>query len=272
MRIQNTVLSSAVAFSFVLLLQPGSGPLAQDVAAAARANRANHAKTESEKADSAWYSPTRVTLRAQEQGTSAVMIYEISGNQDLKITMNTTENGKQQTGEIMLINGQRQWMLAKNLPLEKGYEIDALDVPVLSLKLVLELLRAAVPGGPSQIKEKTTFNVHEEIRSIAVNTASASGGLEAPWSLQATIEPTAADQSSFELTAKHMETMHVSGTWQKEATPLAFSDEMPLDGWQILGIGPIKTTNGNETILDYGAQISNKHPKTLGELRKVATK
>jgi len=270
MRIQNTVLST-VAFSFVLLLQPGSGPLAQDVAAAARANRANRANATSAKADVAWYSPTRVTLRAQEQGTSAEMIYEISGNQDLKINMKTTEHGKQQTGEIMLINGQRQWMLAKNLPLEKGYEIDALDVPVLSLKLTLELLRAAAPRGPSQIKDKTTFNVHEELRSIAVNTASASGGLEAPWSLQATIEPTAEDQSSFELTAKHKETMHLSRTWQKETIPPAFGDDLPLDGWQIFTIGPIKTTDRNGTILDYGAQISNQQPKTLGELRKVAT-
>jgi hypothetical protein len=62
----------------------------------------------------------------------------------------------------MLINGQRQWMLVKNVPIERGYEIDALDMPVLNLKLVLELLRAAAPGGPGQLKEKTTFDVKEE--------------------------------------------------------------------------------------------------------------
>jgi hypothetical protein len=63
---------------------------------------------------------------------------------------------------MMVINGQSQWMLAKNVPLEKGYEIDALDGVVLNLKLVLELLRAAAPGGPTGIKQKTTLDTKED--------------------------------------------------------------------------------------------------------------
>jgi hypothetical protein len=171
--------------------------------------------------------------------------------------------------ELMVINGQSQWMLAKNVPMEKGYEIDALDGVVLNLKLALELLRAAAPGGPTGIKQKTTFDVKDDKQPIVVNTASASGGLEAPWTLHAIIEPTSADQWSFEVLAKHERTIHMSGTWQKEAAPPTFGDNLSLDGWQILSIGPIKTTDGSSTILDYGAQISQKHPKTLGELRKM---
>jgi hypothetical protein len=246
--------------------------LAQDVAAAARANRASHNNAASVKADSEWYSPTRASIRAQNQGTVATILYEISANQDLKITMDTVEKGKKQIAEMMVINGQSQWMLAKNVPLEKGYEIDPLDGVVLNLKLILELLRAAAPGGPTGIKQKTTFDVKEDSRSIAVNTASASGGLEAPWTLHAIIEPASADQWSFELVAKHGETIHINGTWQKEATPPTLGDDVSLEGWQILSIGPIKTTDGNSTILDYGAQVSQKHPKTLGELRKISAR
>lgn len=256
-----------LAFLIAPLLQPDASVVAQDVAAAARANRAS--KTASTKTDGAWYSPTRVTLRAQDQDNAATMVYEITSNQDLRITMDAKVEGKREIGAIMLINGQRQWMLAKNVPMEKGYEIDALDMPVLNLKLVLELLRAAAPGGPSQIKEKTTFDVKEETRSIAVSTASANGGLEAPWSLKATIEPTGVDQVSFELTAKHKDIMHVTGTWQRDVNPSTLSDDLALDGWKILSVGPMKTTDGNETILDYGAQTSKQHPKTLGELRKM---
>ena len=246
--------------------------VAQDVAAAARANRARHNNAASVKADSEWYSPTRASIRAQNQGAAGTILYEISGNQDLKITMDTVEKGKKQIAEMMVINGQSQWMLAKNVPLEKGYEIDALDGVVLNLKLALELLRAAAPGGPTGIKQKATFDVKEDSRSIAVNTASANGGLEAPWTLHAIIEPASADQWSFELLAKHEETIHISGTWQKGATPPTFGDDLSLEGWQILSIGPIKTTDGNSTILDYGAQISQKHPKTLGELRKMSAR
>jgi hypothetical protein len=246
--------------------------LAQDVAAAARANRASHDNAPPVKADSEWYSPTRASLRTQDQGDAVTILYEISGNQDLKITMDTVENGKNQTAEMMVIHGQNQWMLAKNLPLEKGYEIDALDEVVLNLKLALELLRAAAPGGPTGIKQKETFDVKEERRSIAVNTPSANGGLEAPWSLHASIEPVSAGEWSFELFAKHDEPIHINGTWQKDANPLILADDIPLDGWQILSIGPIKTTDGNSTILDYGAQSSQKHPKTLGELRKMSAR
>lgn len=257
----------SLSFLIAPRLQLSNVALAQDVAAAARANRA--AKASSTKTEGAWYSPTRVTLHAQNQDNAAVMVYEISSNQDLRITMDAKVEGKREIGTIMLVNGQRQWMLAKNVPMEKGYEIDALDMPVLNLKLVLELLRAAAPSGPSQIKEKTTFDVKEETRSIAVSTASANGGLEAPWSLKATIEPTGVDQVSFELTAKHKDIMHVTGTWQRDVNPPTLSDDLALEGWKILSVGPMRTTDGNETILDYGAEASKQHPKTLGELRKI---
>jgi hypothetical protein len=261
-----------VTLLIAVVFQANNTLLAQDVAAAARANRASHSNAASVKADSEWYSPTRASIRAQEQGAAVTILYEIGGNQDLKVTMDILEKGKKQIAEMMVINGRSQWMLAKNLPLEKGYEIDALDGVVLNLKLALELLRAAAPGGPTGIKQKTAFDVKEDRRSIAVNTASASGGLEAPWTLHAMIEPISADQWSFELLAKHGETIRINGTWQKEVAPPTFGDDLSLDGWQILSIGPIKTTDGNSTILDYGAQISQNHPRTLGELRKMSAR
>ena len=152
----------------------------------------------------------------------------------------------------------------------RGHEIDALDGGVLGLKLALELLGAATPGGPSAIKQKSIFDVKEGRRSIAVNTASASGGLEAPWTLHAIIEPISADQWAFALVAKHGETMHVSGTWQKDAAPPVFADDLSLAGWQVLSIGPIKRTDENSTILDCGAQVSKNHPKTPGVLRRMS--
>jgi len=175
------------------------------------------------------------------------LIYEISANQDLKITIDATEEGKEQNSEIMLINGQRQWMLVKNLPLEKGSEIDALDAPVLSLKLVLELLRVAAPAGPNGLNEKATFNVHEQTRSISVNTASANGGLEAPWALQGTIEPTTTGQMLFELAAKHNATMHLSGTWQKDAIPASHRVTSRPRTQVVFSIGPMKTTGSKIT-------------------------
>lgn len=253
-----------------LLLQIDGSVSAQDVAAAARANRAKkEAATGDASTRNDWYSVTSATLRYRNQDGGMTTLYEFGENQDLKITVEVEENGRRTTGHIMLINGRRQWMLAKDAPLEKGYEIDAMDGPVLDLKLALELLRAAVPGGPSTVKEKATFDLKENRRPITVNTASASGGLEAPWTLHATIEPLAADQWSFELSVlAGGEAVQMSGTWRKE-NPLVLGDAMPLDGWQIFTVGPTKRMEGNSTIYDYGAEMFKSPAKTLGELRKL---
>ena len=106
MKLSKVVLGHLV-FLIVPLLQPSALVVAQDVAAAARTNRA--ARATSAKTDGAWYNPTRVTLHAQDQDNAATVIYEISSNQDLRITMDTREKEKRETGIIMLINGQRQW-------------------------------------------------------------------------------------------------------------------------------------------------------------------
>ena len=164
MKVRHGIWCAALLMAFVF--QTNNTLLAQDVAAAARANRANqkNAAAASVKVDNEWYSPTRASISMQDQGTTGTILYEISGNQDLKITMDTVEKGKKQTAEMMVINGQSQWMLAKNVPLERGYEIDALDGAVLSLNLALELLRAAAPGGPTGIKQKSFFDVKEDRR------------------------------------------------------------------------------------------------------------
>ncbi len=258
-----------IALPVALQVQPHSTALAQDVAAAARANRARAA---SANVQNEWYTPTRFSLRARDQNSAANVLLEITGAQDVKISFDDTEKGKQQTGEIMLVSGQRKWMLAKNLPLERGHEFDALGVPVLQLELAIELLRMAVPGGPSQIREKTPLDVHMDDISLSVRTVSASAVIEAPWTLQGTIEPIAGDQWSFDLTVKSKEAIHFSGVWQKEAAPPALGDDISLDGWQLLSIWPAATGDANGGILNYAAQTTTQHPKTLGELRQITEK
>jgi hypothetical protein len=88
----------------------------------------------------------------------------------------------------------------------------------------------AVPGGPGEITKSIAVNLHEKTKSIEVNTVSASGGIEAPWTLRGTIEPTAPGEWSFDLTVNHDQPMHITGIWQKQAAPV-FADDMSLEGW-----------------------------------------
>lgn len=257
-----------------LILVTGGTAQAQDLAAAARANRASKEATKAEVSTAnQWYSLTHASLLWEDVDGRSETSYQVSRNGDTKITLTTEDKGLGQVGEIMLINGQRPWMLTKNLPLEEGYEIDTLDGPVLNLKLVLALLRTAAPAGPGGITKATTVEVREDRRPITVSTASAMGGLEAPWTLRATIEPTAENEWSFDLVvdlpAEAGESLHVRGTWQKQATGPVLSDDTLLEGWSILVIGPIRRAVDEGVVYDYGAQPFDRQVRTLGELRKM---
>jgi hypothetical protein len=53
-----------VALLMAVVFQANNTLQAQDVASAARANRANQNKAAAVKADNEWYSPTRASIRA----------------------------------------------------------------------------------------------------------------------------------------------------------------------------------------------------------------
>ena len=63
-----------VTLLIAALFQANSTLLAQDVAAAARANRASHGNAAAVKTDSEWYSPTRASIHAQDQGVSGTIL------------------------------------------------------------------------------------------------------------------------------------------------------------------------------------------------------
>lgn len=216
-----------------------------------------------------WSQPTRVTIHAEHGSQSADTVYEIADNQDMRITVDATKNGEERTSQIMLINGARRWMATKNASLRPGYEIDALDGPLLELKLAMELLHQASPNGPFAVTQKTTFKRSESRRAITVSATSNSSGIEAPWSLDAGIDPIAPDKVSFDLAIKHSATIHLTGTWEKQASPVAFADDTPLDGWQILSIAPLKTASGRGASTNYSARRSKIRVDTLDELRNL---
>src|SRR5215471_14374439 len=114
----------------VLLLQSTCLILAQSAALSAVSPDRSRADAKPQ-AGSEWYNPTRVSLSIQADGVASTMTYEISGDKELRVTtVAKCKGGQKETSEIMLVNGQCQWMLARGMSLDEGYEIDALDGPV----------------------------------------------------------------------------------------------------------------------------------------------
>ena len=60
-------------------------------------------------------------------------------------------------GSVALIGGQI--MMTKGIKLKTGYEIDALDAPVLSMKLLMIVLSRIFPNGPMELTGKKKINI-----------------------------------------------------------------------------------------------------------------
>jgi hypothetical protein len=105
---------------------------------------------------------------------------------DIVIDADVTTDPGRMKGSIAMVGGRV--MLTKGLKLERGYEIDALDGPVLSMQLVLHLLDRVFPKGPSSIPQGQQIDRKDPI-AIRYATPSASGRIAAPWHLSAGRSP-----------------------------------------------------------------------------------
>lgn len=118
-----------------------------------------------------WQNGNRIVL-SQMQGRSALTsTYSITPEHDLSIAEKGIDEGKKIVdGSLMLISGN--WLAIKNLPVEKGYEIDELDGEVLTLKMLFALLDKAAPAGPGSVSAVKTIRVSGE-SEIPINTYTA---------------------------------------------------------------------------------------------------
>ena len=65
---------------------------------------------------------------------------------------------------------------------------------------------------------------------------------------------------------------HINGKWNKTAQSPHFSNKMSVSGWKLYWLGPIKTENQNNTIIDYGVAQKQKKVQILGEIREIIKK
>lgn len=175
-------------------------------------------------------------------------------------------NGQRLKGSLIVINGET--LLAKGLNLQPGYEIDALDTPVLMTQLLLTLLDKAVDISPSSLTNKHNIEHHEATMPIRVATKSASAFFKAPWSVSGELTKTGKQNVNYKLEfqtvlgedIKYIVSM--SGLLNHQAA-VKLDDEMPLAGWTVYSLGP--TTEGQ---FSYGAQELITSATTIGQLRQ----
>lgn len=226
---------------------------------------------------SVWAVFTRVTLKQSVAGSAEAVEWTGSFDHrslDVSIDIATQGSKEPSTGTVALVGGQV--MMTRGLKLQPGYEIDALDAPVLSMRLVMILLKRVFPKGPDEVLGSADIDRAGSI-GIRYATPSASGYIPAPWHVKGTVTKLADGTLPFDLALsfaverqdKQMRsfTIHMKGELAVLGRPV-FRDSDPLDGWTTYGLGPQQFKQGSSTILDYGAkpQEATRY-RTIGDVR-----
>ena len=221
----------------------------------------------------AWLEVNHASIRASDPASadSQSFVYDIAPNQDLHVQTSIVAGGKITRGELLLLADGV--LLAHNMPLTRREEIDAIDVPVLTLQLVNKLLAAGTGKKPSALRGKSNVDLTEKSWSLNVGTISAGAEYPAPWRLKGTIEASRTHVVSFDLihsfdVSGTAQAVHYVGSWERSSAPFVVDDAMSLSGWHVFRTGPVSGSNGAAAIIDYAASDVVKSSKTLGELRK----
>jgi len=226
---------------------------------------------------SAWAVFTRIALRQSVSGSNeAIEWVGLFDHKTLDVSIDVATHGSKDpmAGTVGLVGGQV--MLTKGLKLQPGYEIDALDAPVLSMRLVMILLKRVFPKGPDQIVGSIAVDQTGRV-GIKYATPSASGYIAAPWHVKGKVSRLADGTLPFELMLsfplpqQDKQTSSLTITMKGEFAVLGrpvFRDTDSLDGWTTYGLGPQKTKQGSNTILDYGAKPQgDTRYRTIGDIR-----
>ena len=195
---------------------------------------------------------------------------------DIQIDVEIWDGKKITKGQILMVGGR---VLATRGPVtEPGYEIDALDAPVLEQELIFRLLGAALPNGPEEIKGVRKIDYKSEKTGIQFATPSAQGFISAPWRVSGDVNVVAPNVVEYHLRLTAAGTGNPTGRGGEYAAnfdgrllkvPSAkIDDSLPLGGWNLFGVGVQTRTGGNGTTIDYDAAPTPTPYKTVADIRK----
>jgi hypothetical protein len=134
-------------------------------------------------------------------------------------------------GDILLVENRA--VLTRGFGKYGDQAAASLDAAALMMQLALRLLERSEPGGPSKITGPKEVDLLDEINHINLDTGSAAGGFQAPWSVAGKISAPAETQRKFDLNFSF--TVGVPGEVQQASMRLYgiadFADvDFPIDG------------------------------------------
>jgi len=198
---------------------------------------------------------------------------------DVIVDLDTPGAKGRMKGSIMLVGGEA--IAAKGFTPEPGFEVDPLDVAIVNLKILTQLLDAAVPGGPAALKGRQVVDKREEKSAIEAFTPSASARFNVPWTLKGGVERVDANTIAFRLDLDvpggdkpgERARWTFSGTASGTQKGRVLDDAMSLSGWTAYRLGPTKSAKPqSHTTLRFGATKLPGPFATLKDLRAALAK
>ncbi|MEJ2385417.1 MAG: hypothetical protein P8Y54_13685 [Xanthomonadales bacterium] len=214
-----------------------------------------------------WNDPSKVVLNVEFPGDgyhAAWDLYRCACG-DLLVHSELDLPGESEKGETLLVGGRA--VLYRGF---SGHESEygaSLDAPALMMQLAAQLLERLEPGGPSRIGERTERQIREETQHLYLDTGTATGEFQAPWTVSGTMWPIEGDARRFDVkfdfsvqTAEGVQnaSMRLRGTATYARTPFPVGDDEPLDRWTLAWRDPADP-----------AQAAAEGVDTLADLRDL---
>ena len=189
-----------------------------------------------------WSDPSHVVLDVAFPGDGYHANWELFRCEcgDLLVHSELNVPGEAEVGETLMV--LRRAVLSRgfgDLQEELGASLDA---PALMMQLALRLLERAEPGGPSKVTSELGVDQREEIMNIMLDTSTAAGGFQAPWSVKGRLTPDGDTRRRFDLeftfsvrddNGEQDVNMRLRGMADFAKTPFPVKGEEPLENWAL---------------------------------------
>lgn len=159
---------------------------------------------------------------------------------DLLVHSELSIPGEAEVGELLMV--QRRVVLSRGFGEHQQAMGGSLDAPALMMQLVLRLLERGEPGGPSVVVGELGVNVYEQIMDIMLDTGTAVGGFQAPWSVHGLVAPAGKTKRRFDLkftfalrdaNGERQVSMQLKGMADFAKLDFPLSGAEPLEGWTL---------------------------------------
>ena len=187
-----------------------------------------------------WADPTHVVLDVEFPGDGYHANWELFRCQcgDLLVRSELNIPGEAEKGETLMVANRA--VLTRGFGEYQEEMAGSLDAPALMMQTALRLLERAEPGGPSKVQDEIQVDVTEEIMNIMLDTGTAAGGYQAPWTVTGAIAPAGEAKHRFDLDFKFtvrddngelMVGMKLKGVTDFAKSDFVVTGEEPLEGW-----------------------------------------